>query len=331
MSGVTFRECEAQSKTVWAQFGESKWKPAAEFNSRLARRDTAELRNVGIGKTLVCAALGASLESAIPALLANRGAYDLMVCDKGFKLLLERGIKADYVHLADTNIETRWMGGDDSPTWAETEGVNLIATPYANPEWTKRWKGPRSFYVNKDAIRSERIFAPMFGKPRIIPASTNVSNAMVVFATGSDENGPLNFFAYERILLTGYDYSWRVGENYYAWNNPEPKRYYMAHRNLLDFAAMPCRTSENLLFSAKWLYTYLTQHAHLPVVNCSERGLLDVPRRGSLATELSKHVPTPEQLRGIREAFGAAQLAHDAYEAAKREFTKKREAVYAWS
>ena len=323
--GVTFLECERQSKAVWSQFGESKWMPAARFNAGLERRDVGVLRNVGIGKTLVAVALGASLEGHIDALRELRPCFDLMVCDKGFKVLLDRGIKADFVHLADTNIETRWMGGDDSEAWKATEGVNLVATPYANPEWTKRWKGQRHFYVNKDAIQSERIFAPMFGAPRIIPASTNVSNAMVVFATGSDEHGPQNFLGYDRVILIGYDYSWRVGENYYAFNNPEPKRYYMAHRNLLDIEGMPTRTSENLFFSAKWLFTYLTQHK-LEVINCSGRGILDVPRRGDFRTLAKAGVRTEDQLRDLRESFEKAQKAHDAYEAAKREFTQKREA-----
>ena len=327
---VTYAECERQSKAVWKQFGESKWMPAARINAALPRRPTGELRNVGLGKTLVAVALGASLEGHLDALRENRGSFDLMVCDKGFKALLDKGIRADFVHLADTNIETRWMGGDDSEAWAATEGVKLIATPYANPEWTKRWRGDRFFYVNKDAINTERVFAPMFGDPRIVPASTNVSNAMVVFATGSDERGPQNFLGYESIILVGYDYSWRVGENYYAWNNPEPKRYYMAHRNLLDLAGMPCRTSENLFFSAKWLWTYITQH-NIPAWNCSGRGILDIPRRGEFVEVVKKFAASPERLKAMRESFVRAQEAFTAYEAAKFDFQTKKEGLYARS
>ena len=181
-----------------------------------------------------------------------------------------------------------------------------------------------------DAIATERIFAPMFKDPRIVPASTNVSNAMVVFATGSDERGPQNFLGYENIVLIGYDYSWRVGENYYAFNNPEPKRYYMAHRNILDIAGMPCRTSENLFFSAKWLWTYLTQH-NLSVWNCSGRGILDIPRRGEFAEVVKKLTAPPERIAAVRESFSKAQKAFTACEAAKSEFAKNKEGLYARS
>lgn len=325
---VTLNDCIKQSKQVWGQFGYSKWVPTAKKNAALDRRDVEELRHVGIGRTLVCVAMGASLEGQIETLKAHRSRFDLLTCDKGFKTLLDRGIKADFVHLADTNIETRWMGGDDSPTWEETAGVGLISTPYANHEWTKRWKGQRYFYVNKDAIRTEKHFEAILPGLRVIPASTNVSNAMVVFMTGSDEIKRENFGGYDRILLVGYDYSWEVGGSYYAFADPRPKRFYMAHRSLMDIADLPCRTSENLFFSARWMFTYLTQHSYLPVVNCSGRGILDIPSRGDLGKILSKISDDPEKTAAARSAFNQVKQAQEALDAAKRNFQEAKEAIY---
>lgn len=325
--GVTWKDCNRQSQTVWDQFGK-KWVSTAKKNAELDRKDVEELRHVGIGRTLVSVAMGASVESQIETLKEYRGKCDIITCDKGFKMLHDKGIKVDYVHLADTNIETRWMGGDDSPLWKETKGVKLICTPYANYEWTKRWKGPRYFYVNKDAIRSEKTFLKIIPGARIVPASTNVSNAMVVFMTGSDELIELNYAGYDRILLIGYDYSWEVGSNYYAFNNPKPKRFYMAHRSLLDVNAKVCRSSENLIFSAKWLSSYLTQSKSLNVVNCSDRGILQIPLNGKLKEILSKIKNDPEKVAKVNKAFQDVMLHADNVKKAKVTFKEAKEAIY---
>ena len=98
---VSLKDCREQSRTVWNQFGKSKWIPTAKKNAKLDRRSVEELRYVGIGRTLVSVAMGASLEDRIPVLKENREKVHIITCDKGFKILHDRGIKADYVHLAD--------------------------------------------------------------------------------------------------------------------------------------------------------------------------------------------------------------------------------------
>src|SRR3990167_8453188 len=98
--------------------------------------------------------------------------------------------------LCDCNILYKWI----EPWIDKNDGVKLIATPYANPEWTKKWKGPIYFYVNRDAIESENVFLPIVGPEgvRTVPASSNVSNAQDVFMTGMDEWDQANFAGYEK-------------------------------------------------------------------------------------------------------------------------------------
>ena len=332
---VTHKDVIQQSQQVWDQFGESKWIPYARENAKLARRHTDELRNVGIGRFLVSAAMGESLEDAIPLLKKYRDRVDIVTCDKGFGALLDHGVKADYVMICDCNIPARWI----DPYIEQTVGVKLIATPYANVEWTTRWKGPRYFIVNKDAIRTERHFLDLFGPDaRVVPAATNVSNAMVVFFTGCDDGSNINWGGYERILLTGYDYSWRPGSSsmpgqptgkYYAFNDPAPKRFYMAHRHMQDVNQNLVWTSENLFFSAKWLFSYLTTF-QLPVINCSDRGLLFLPNRDRLERQLESITPDPGARQRARDAFESAKSANRAFESAKSYFEKTREGLYKW-
>lgn len=320
LSGEQIRK---QSEAVFAQFGESKWLPYAKENAALIRRDANELINVGIGKVLVLVAMGASLEGEIENLKKYRDRIDIACCDKAFAFLMERGITPDYVIICDTNIPYRWI-----EKWVDkTENVKLIATPYANIEWTKAWKGPRYFYINRDAIESEHKFLPIMGrKTRTIPAGSNVSNAMFVFFTGFDEKNKANWSGYERYLLIGYDYSWRPDGNYYAFEDVRPKRFYMNHRTMLDYNMDIVFSSENLLFSAKWLYSYITSF-NVKVINCSGRGLLDIPFKGKLGDELAHINPDAAKRAMVRNLFESMESAHTAFRRAEKNFHELKEGL----
>ena len=342
-----YEDVKRQSQAVWGQFGESKWIPYSNINIKLPnRRDPNELIGCGIGKFAVLAAMGASLEEHIPILKKHREKFDLITCDKGFGTLLENGITPDFVQLCDCNIPYKWL----EPYVEQTKDVRLLATTYANVEWTTRWKGPIYFYANKDALRSEERFKPILGQPNVrslgfpqgmlplkteqaltIPAGSNVSNAMLIFMLGLDEINKHSFSGYEHFFLTGYDYSWRPdGDevkvkkgNYYAFANPKPKRFYMNHRTMMDFNGDVCYTSENLLFSAKWMYSYVTAF-NLPVTNCSGRGILEIPLRGNLEEKLSRINPDKTKRAHVFRAIEELRSAQDLANSANQRLTQAR-------
>lgn len=321
---LTYKDTKKQSEQVYGQFGEKVWKPNTKINSELKRRNAMDLKNVGLGKYLVIAATGESLVDHIDTLKKHRDEIDILACDKSFGLLLDQGIKPDYCMICDANIPFKYI----EKYLDKTDGVKLISTPYANPEWTRPWKGERYFYVNKDSIESEKIFLPMLGMDtRVIPASTNVSNAMVVFMVGYDEVSKVNFSGYEKIFLVGYDYSWRPNGNYYAYMNPMPKRFYMNHLMMLDINRDYVFTSQNLLFSAKWMFDYCFYHRP-PVYNCSGRGLLDIPLKGNLNEELSivKDIKAKGDI--VREAYALLQSATLNYRQSQNHFEKARRGLW---
>lgn len=312
--GLTYTDVRNQSRQVWGQFGEKTWLPNALKNSKLEYRDCRELQNSKIGKFSVLAAMGESLEANIDTLKANRDKFEITTCDKGFGALLDHGIKADYVVLCDAGIPFKWL----EKYVDQTEGVNLMATAYANPEWTHAWKGNKYFYINKDAIETERKFIPIFGdKMRVMAAGSNVSNAMLIFWTGCDERSAANWSGYEKFLMVGYDYSWRPEGNYYAWNDPTPKRYYMHHRTMLDINGDRCFTSENLLFSAKWMIQYLDAF-NLPAINCSGRGILDCRYKMGLQKAL-------DSIRGDAAAIESCRSWFEKIKDCTLELSKARE------
>ena len=318
---LNWQQVEKQSQNVFNQFGESKWIPFAKENIKQPHKSTKEFHNAGIGKTLLLCAMGESLEKQVDIIKRYRDKVDIVVCDKGFEPLLKQGIKADFVMLCDCNISFRFI----EKSINETKGVKLICTPYANPEWVKKWQGDRYFFVNKDAIKTEKIFKKMFDKDlRIIPAGSNVSNAMLVFFTGSDEVQNINFSGYEKYLLVGYDYSWSPFGKYYAWHNPKPKRFYMNHRTMIDFNNNIVFTSENLLFSAKWLYSYITTF-QINAINCSGEGLFDIPQKSVLEKELKNLNKIKEN--DCKNAFDLMKNCYFAYQKSIDFFNKTRRAL----
>lgn len=329
---LSYSDVKRQSECVYKQFGESRWIPFAKVNAGLDRANMDELKNSGIGKILLLAAMGESTEEAIPVIQKYRDRFDIVVNDKMFGYMMDRGIKPDFVMVCDTNIPFRWI----EKYIPVTAGVKLIATPYANTEWTKAWKGPRYFYVAEDAIDSHHVFSEIMGKnTRIIPAASNVSNAMLVFFVGANNQANINWAGYDKYLMTGYDYSWRpsVAEGgiktgkYYAFEDPKPKRFYMNHRTILDVNNDWVHTSENLLFSAKWLISYI-QTFKPPVMNCSGRGILDIPWRDTLENQLKRIDASNEAVGSVRRHFSAMALAHRMLEEAKKNFEISREVIY---
>ena len=323
IANLSYQDVKRQSQAVFKQFGESKWIPYAQDNvNAINQRPTDELKNCGIGKVLVSVAMGASLEDKIDALTKYRERFDLLCCDKAFGVLVERGITPDFVMLCDCNIPyDPWL----KPYIDKTAGVRLISTPYGNTDWTKKWKGPIYFYANRDAIESERHFIPILGENvRTVPASSNVSNAQVVFMTGMDEWNQTNFAGYERIYLVGYDYSWRPDGNYYAFHDPKPKRNYMATRTMLDRNGDIVLTSENLIFSARWL-TQFVNSWRLPVFNCSGRGI-DGMRTADLEQELSRF--DIEASRKIKSFYDDTNQKRLAFNESLSTLRRAREALW---
>ena len=322
LKDLSYAEVKKQSQAVFGQFGRDRWIPFAKENVKHPnKRDCDELRGSGAGKTLVSVAMGASLESQVETLKKHRDRCEIVTCDKGFAALMAHGVKPDYVMLCDCNIVWQKWG----PTEADTDGVKLIATPYANLAWTRKWRGPIYFYANKDAINSQEIFLEIMGPgTRTIPASSNVSNAQFVFFTGMDEWSRDVFGGYEKILLVGYDYSWRPDGNYYAWSDPKPKRYYMNHRTLQDMNGDLVYSSENLIFSARWMANYLRAYSFLNVVNCSGRGILDQAKRGDLEKELTNL--DVSQSRAVKAALDNVKATATAAQLAQRSMTMAREA-----
>jgi hypothetical protein len=289
-------EVREQSLIAYNQWC-AQWRDHAQAHSQYQMKSFSDFENIGVGKALVCAANGYSLEENMHLLVKYKDNVDIMACDKSLGHLLRAGIRPKYCMVCDANVSFESYLKDFSTQLSDTI---LIQNVCGNPEWTTLdWKD-RYFFVNQDVLKSEKEFSELSKCNNLIPAATNVSNAMVVVATQSNnEQGARNLFGYDKILLVGFDYNWRLGGKYYAFSRTGGgKANYMRHVYCFDRAGRDAYTSNNLLFSARWFNAYVKAFA-LPVVQCSKGTITEIPHNSDLETQLAYRYK-PEDSETIR-------------------------------
>jgi hypothetical protein len=260
------KEILQQSKTAYAQW-KDRWHKHAQVNGDIFKGSKYRVKQLafsGYGKQLIIVAMGASLEKSIDLIRERQkdANVDIAVVDKGFRPLIQHGIKPKYVFLADAGVSfDQWVGD----CIEQTEGVALIANITANTDWTTKWRGPVYFYVNRDNIGTQDVFIPISGCTDMIPASSNVGNSVVVFAVQN--------MGYDEHLLVGYDFAWNADGNYYAFTDND-KRFWMRGMQGIGIDGKLAYTSENLEFSRKWLTDYCNMMCSQGkrIFNCSGSG-----------------------------------------------------------
>jgi len=266
-----------QHKEIWRE-------NASKAATMAPHKPLSDFLNVGIGKACLIVANGYSLEQNMETIKKNKDKVDIFCCDKTLGHLLDNGIKPTYCLVCDARVDyEKYL----KPYEDQLEDTILFINTCANQEWAinGNW-ADRYQFVNFDSIKSELEFMQISKCSNKIPAGTNVSNAMVVFLTQSDNTGRKNYFGYDKLLLIGFDYSWTYDGNYYAYDKTgNGKTHYMRHIYLKNRAGKDAYSSSNLHFSAQWLEKYLKNY-HLPVVQCDENTLLGVVKAGDLDQQM---------------------------------------------
>jgi len=266
-------EVLAQSEAAFSQWGPT-WDSHAKINGELYREKGVSHKDVlykGIGKQCICVSNGPSLEAQIEVLKENYNPeLQFIACvDKSLGTLVDAGLTPDLLIVCDASVDYEtWM----KPWEDATKDIMLGCCITANPEWSKNWKGPICFFVNKDNIDSQIRYSQISGCGEMIPAGSNVGNSVIIFTT--------QIMAFDEWLLIGYDYCWGE-DNYYAYNDPAGKRHWMKHIQMIDQWGRIVNTSQNLLFSARWLgdyYKMIVQEKGCNIYNCSGFGILNMPR-----------------------------------------------------
>lgn len=287
---MTPEEVKQQSENAYNQWCKQ-WREHASIHSKFPQRSIEDFTNIGIGRAVLCVANGRSFEDNIETIKANQNKVDIMCCDKTLGHLLNNGIAPTYCMVCDANVNyEKYL----KPYENQLQNTILFINACGNPEWSKNgnWKHIY-FFINKDILKSEQEFSKLSGCKNFIPAGTNVSNAMVVFLTQSDETGARNFFGYDKILLIGYDYSWTAGK-YYAFNpTGDGKDNYMRHINMINGMDEPCFTSGNLFFSLQWIDKYVKVY-QLPVVQCSNHSIYSGLKQGDLKQQMNYNFDTSD-------------------------------------
>ncbi len=284
---LTTNEVLEQSRTAFKQWGDE-WLSHARRNGRMFKERGLTFQDVfleGTGKVLVLIAQGPSLEKQIETLKKYRGNVDVMCVDKAIGDLVRHDIIPDYVIICDAGIDYKmWC----EPYLDKLKDSTLCQSVTANPLWAENWPGRIIFFVNKDNINTQDIYTKESGCQDMIPAGSNVGNSSLIFSS--------HVLGYDQYLLIGYDYCWFPDGSYYAfdpkrkgkYNTTDPldsgtniKRYWMKHMAILDGHGRIGYTSQNLLFSARWLadfYQDVHRYHQTEIYNCSGQGILNMPK-----------------------------------------------------
>ncbi len=278
-----------QSNAAYKQWAEQ-WRRHAEFHLTFKKKPLSDFENIGVGRAVVCVANGYSFEEQIETLKKYQGNVDILCCDKTLGHLLDHGIIPTYCMVCDANVNyAKYL----KPYEDKLENTTLFINVCANPEWSSNgnWKD-KYFFVNQDIIDSHLEFSKLSGCQNFMPAGTNVSNAMIILLAQSDNTGRKNFFGYDKIILIGFDYSWKFNGKYYAFNEDgDGKAQYMKHSYIVSPSGEFCYTSGNLIFSMDWLKKYITTF-NLPVVQCAKDSLLSFGKTQDLADQMQyRHKP----------------------------------------
>ena len=288
----------AQSKAAYGQW-KDQWRLQAKEHASFHMRSIQDLELSGVGKAILCVANGYSFEENIDTIIQHKDKIDILCCDKTLGHLLDHGITPKYVMICDANVDyERYL-----EKWKDQlQNTTALINVCANPKWAKNgnWKSIY-FFVNKDVLNSHLEFSEISGCQNFIPAGTNVSNAMVVMLTQSDNQGRRNFFGYDKILLIGYDYSWRLAGKYYAFNElGDGKTQYMRHLYVTTTDGEFAYSSGNLAFSAEWFQTYVKTF-NLPVVQCTGKSILFSLKVSNLEDQI-KYFYKPEDSKKLQDS-----------------------------
>lgn len=294
------QEVLKQSQRAYEQW-HSLWVHNSTIAKSLSKIPMSMLRNQGIGKQLIIVSMGGSFEKQVDIINKYQDKVDILAVDKAFVPLMERGIRPDYVLVADAQVSFACYC---EPFINQTHDIILLSNVNANPDWGANWKGLRSYYVNKDNIESEKEFSAISGVYDQIHAGSNVSNAALIYA-----NTVLN---YDKYILVGFDFCWDVGGKFYSFaqGNEKMGNKSIALNNMrvLDRNYEMVNTSENLWFSARWLDMYIQTEVRDKALNASD-GILECPKRINLSKHLAQLKEYKRELTA-KETETLARVTH---------------------
>ena len=269
---LSHSEVLKQSQGAMKQW-EATWRSHAKRNGDILKErgfSNQRIYGHGLGKKAICVAYSPSLEYHVDELKQKNDAIEILCVDKAMGYLLDHDVKPTFVYLADAGIDyDKWC----KPWIDQTENLCLIMNVTANPEWAENWKGKIFMCVNQDNIKTEEIFAPISGCKELVKASSNVGNSILVHAT--------SYLLYDAYYLLGYGFSWGQNDNYYCGEDSD-KRWYMNHHQLINTEGELVCTSQNLLFSARWISDFINTiivPQKLKIFKVEKGGLLNIPYR----------------------------------------------------
>jgi hypothetical protein len=283
---LSSQEINKQSKKAYKRW-ESIWHKNAKEN-RKHYSPLENVRDTKTGKNAIIFAFGPSFIQNMADFKRNdmQYDYDVICVDKAIKSCIKAGIKPNYCLVADAQVDFEQYGRIDPK---HVKRITLIVTVTANSDWVDYWvknKGNVIFIINKDGIRTHKIFNKYFDYQKdeayLVPAASNVANSALVFAS--------LVLGYDKILLAAFNYCYEMGGDYYGdkskpvdTNYGFKKHAFNNHRTLVSpIDNKLVQASYNMHFSAGWLVDFVGQlekENKCNIINVTGAGILSIKKQ----------------------------------------------------
>ena len=283
-------EIESQSNHAYERWRDL-WHVNASKNAAFAEK-ADDIAGIGQNKKAIIFSFGTSLKENIRDIKSSKLHYecDVICIDKALKTCLVMGIIPKYCVISDAQVSFEEYG-DIAPEVCAR--ITLLSASTANYKWAEHWnksKGKVYFYLNKDSIRTHRIFGKYFKDKAtyLIPAGSNVGNAAYALTA--------LILGYRAIYLAAYNYSFPLLGDYYGEQSEEPidfnlkikKKSLYNHYTMIDLAGNIVQCSHNMQFSAKWLLGFVAQmhKKGIDTVNITGSGILKIQKQARIRKEV---------------------------------------------
>jgi len=265
MGLVTREETVNQSRRTLDKWGEL-WESNCKVNRANFRKHEFDYKK----KSEKCYlfSFGPSFESNLKNLIKTKEHYANHVgcVDKALGGLLKYSTIPHTVVTADARIriDECLNGVDEGFAGVALKTTHFFICATSDPSWIlfcNKYGIKYTIFLNKDTIKSHHEFKKYFNVNRLdieqdailLPASVNVGNCLYMIHA--------LIYNFSHIFLLGYDYSFQYKSRYYGMESFAPvhrdfgrdKRILEAHTVVPDLTGALVYTSQNLLFSAKWL------------------------------------------------------------------------------
>jgi len=258
MKKLTNQQIKQMSQATQFSFGRAWYR-----NALLNRTKGIQFKDIEgdwHDKEVILVGCSPTLESQIDILKAvDRERFNIVAVDVVFKYLVENGIVADVVAIADSNNTPEMVFQEGGVDVCDTSNIMLLASHTCFPVTLSMWKGPVCQFITLDTEEQWKELRKLSQCNNGLSSGGNVSSIAFTFISDVMEC--------KRLVMLGMEHSWRNMNKRFAGQKKSDsgrkynkKKLRKRHQNgkpglrmVCDYEGNEVYTDEKYTFYAAWI------------------------------------------------------------------------------